>query len=576
MLSHPLLAQSLPVVAVKTAPTADATGFDQLIKSEKATFTLISQTELATTPDADAEIASEEDALTIDGAVDEPATNPTATSDLGAELELAQRDAETPGLTVHSTTSPSLPQSQPDAPPLAAQPRTASVQPKADSVAADLTKLPVETIEADLAADVDWTAAQKPTDQPATPESPLKKPAVTHETATAPDTPEIAPDAPLTVQTGEVVDADFKANTDSTTPQIVPVSAAPDPLKNPEDLEDKTAQDETPIAVAPAHIPVPETASLEAPKTTDQPSFQSMVVEASAEPVLVHSATGNVAIPAAAVENIVKSDAEAPKDVAFAAPQNRTAPLRTAQADITPRQEAGPAATPAAPTTAASGIVDVNVQAAPATDMPRSFTGTLQKPAVDVQASAPSASAKTAETQPLSDTPASAPIQQLRATLTPLPAPADPQQAPAPQPSKSPIVRQVMDQLVQYPTENGTATIRLKPHGMGVIEITVERTKEGSLTVDMRVQNPLVLEAMRNERGAISHLFQPTATSAGGTLSMDLFQSGAGRNGQDQQGQAAKDTSSTPPDTATEDQKDAPIVAQNQQTRASGVLNILT
>lgn len=166
--------------------------------------------------------------------------------------------------------------------------------------------------------------------------------------------------------------------------------------------------------------------------------------------------------------------------------------------------------------------------------------------------------------------------QPHRSILTPVQPTAEMQPAPAPQPSKSPIVRQVMEQLVQYPTENGVATIRLKPHGMGVIEITVDRAKDGGLNVDMRVQNPLVLEAMRSERGAISHLFQPTGNNGNGTLSMDLFQSGTGREDQQRQGQNAQNKPSGEAQNDADTPEESTFLARNGQNQPSRALNILT
>nr|WP_325250172.1 hypothetical protein [Amylibacter sp.] len=557
MLSHPLLAQSLPVVAVKAAPTADATGFDRLIQSEKTNSTPVDLTELSTPPESEAEPAAEENALSTGDALDEALDGVTHDPAADVEPELAQSDRAVSDLTAQPTPAPHLSDGE--------------------AVAAEVSE---QTIDPAPANAKDRTVAPNLATPPETRETLATEPDAIGETVNFSDSAEPAADAPLKGQTGAVLQDDLAANTDSPAPQIAPVSATPEPTKNTEVLLEepagKTTQDVAPTQVTLAQITQPETPNAEATKTTDQPSFQSMVVEASAEPATVETGTDGVKSPALPTEIIGKPDAETPNNIAFAPPQNRAEPLRTASADIAPRQDASPAAAPVTAGSATAGIVEVNLQATPATDMPRSFTGMLQKPATEVQANAPSASPKTAEVQPLADTPASAPVQQIRPTLTPIPAPAEAQQPPAPQPSKSPIVRQVMDQLVQYPTENGMATIRLKPHGMGVIEITVERTKEGSLTVDMRVQNPLVLEAMRNERAAISHLFQPTANSAGGTLSMDLFQSGTGRNGQDQQGQAAKDTPSGTAQNTSEDTQDTPVMAQNQQTRASGVLNILT
>lgn len=569
MLSHPLLAQSLPVVAVKAAPTADATGFDQLIKSEKTTFNLIGQTEQAKTVESEADLTSEDGDLPLVEVLDEALDG--AAYDLAPDADAvpAQSNAVKPELTPQATRASDLPQSLPDTDQLTTQSANTTDLPEADSLATDLTVQTTDRINFDPSTDEDRSVTLTPTDQVLEPEAPAKNQTALREAAAEPDTAEIAPSQPL-AETAKAVDGDFESNSDGTEPQAKPVLVSPE---TPEDLEDKTSQEEAPLEVALADVPMPVTTSLAAPNTPDQTSFQAMVVEASAEPVAaVTGGEDSVETP----EITPKFDRDAPKDLSFTPLPNQTEPVRAAQVDAASRQDAKPVTAPTATANPAAGIVDVNMQTTQEPETPRSFASAFPKPLADVQESAPSASPKTAEIQPLADTPNNAQIQPLRPTLTPIPAAAEAQQPAAPQPSKSPIVRQVMDQLVQYPTETGTATIRLKPHGMGVIEITVERTKEGNLTVDMRVQNPLVLEAMRNERGAISHLFQPTATSGGGTLSMDLFQSGAGRNGQDQHGQPAKDTPTGTAENPSQDQPDTPVAAQNQQSRASGGLNILT
>ena len=168
--------------------------------------------------------------------------------------------------------------------------------------------------------------------------------------------------------------------------------------------------------------------------------------------------------------------------------------------------------------------------------------------------------------------------QPLRPVLAPAQAAPEQQATPPQQPIKSPIVRQVVDQLAHQPSEDGGATIRLKPHGMGVIEISVDRAKDGGLNVDMRVQNPLVLDAMRAERSAISHLFQPTGTTAGGSLSMDLFQSGAGTGREDTQRQNTPSEQNASGDNQgdAEAADDPALPARDRQTGALGAVNILT
>ncbi len=140
---------------------------------------------------------------------------------------------------------------------------------------------------------------------------------------------------------------------------------------------------------------------------------------------------------------------------------------------------------------------------------------------------------------------------------------------------QSPIVQKVTEQISKIPTENGTTTIRLKPHGMGAVEITVEKASNGRIEVDLKVQNPLVLEAMRSERGAIAHLFSSQANGGGGSLSMELMNSGNGQGKPARQEDSASrsggdaEAASHEEDTAGQDKA--------QRTYAGpGTLNILT
>lgn len=143
----------------------------------------------------------------------------------------------------------------------------------------------------------------------------------------------------------------------------------------------------------------------------------------------------------------------------------------------------------------------------------------------------------------------------------------------APQRPSSPIVQKVAEQIAKVASESGTTIIRLKPYGMGTIEISVDRSKAGRLDVEMRVQNPMVLDAMRNERGAISHLFNAGSGQAGGTLSMDLLHSGNGRSDPEQRREAPSGAAAQ-----TEEEDEAPETPSTPVKSApdTGALNILT
>lgn len=92
---------------------------------------------------------------------------------------------------------------------------------------------------------------------------------------------------------------------------------------------------------------------------------------------------------------------------------------------------------------------------------------------------------------------------------------------------RSPLARNVAEQVAAaaaaVPPGEGDdrLVIRLKPQGMGIIEIEVKRARGGTAEIAMRVQNPMVLEALRAERQAMSDLVAGHAR--GEQLTMDLM-----------------------------------------------------
>lgn len=107
---------------------------------------------------------------------------------------------------------------------------------------------------------------------------------------------------------------------------------------------------------------------------------------------------------------------------------------------------------------------------------------------------------------------------------------------------KSPIVANVMTHVKSAVIEPGTMTIRLKPHGMGLVEIEVAQDVDGRMEVSLRASNPLVLEALRVERNVIADLLtQQGAQLKQDGLNFDGFgqQDKTGENGKDQKAQSA-------------------------------------
>ena len=98
-------------------------------------------------------------------------------------------------------------------------------------------------------------------------------------------------------------------------------------------------------------------------------------------------------------------------------------------------------------------------------------------------------------------------------------------------PPRSPLVQAALDRIFPLPAVAGETVVRLNPHGLGIIEVVLQDGRNGALDVALRVQNPLVLEAMRQERDAVAQTFSAAQGAAAGSLSMDLFHSGTGQRG---------------------------------------------
>lgn len=98
-------------------------------------------------------------------------------------------------------------------------------------------------------------------------------------------------------------------------------------------------------------------------------------------------------------------------------------------------------------------------------------------------------------------------------------------------PARSPLVQAALDRVLPLPAAAGETVVRLDPQGLGMIEVVVQENRHGTLDVTLRVQNPLVLDAMRQDRDAVAQALANAQGGAAGSLSMDLFHAGTGQRG---------------------------------------------
>ncbi|MFA8386165.1 MAG: hypothetical protein ACEPO2_11120, partial [Pelagibaca sp.] len=140
---------------------------------------------------------------------------------------------------------------------------------------------------------------------------------------------------------------------------------------------------------------------------------------------------------------------------------------------------------------------------------------------------------------------------------------------------RSAIVPNVVERVAALPREVGETVIHLKPHGMGLIEVSIQQARDGGLDIVLRIQNPMVLEAMQADRQAVAQAIGGQGGAASGSLTMDLFQSGGGQRGA--QGDNSGATSRTDTLPTTEELLDNVTgQASSHQIIQSDHVNIIT
>jgi hypothetical protein len=88
------------------------------------------------------------------------------------------------------------------------------------------------------------------------------------------------------------------------------------------------------------------------------------------------------------------------------------------------------------------------------------------------------------------------------------------------------------------PTD-GVTRIALSPRGLGEIQIDMKRDSSGRLNVVLRVENPLVLAALRNDHLRLSQMFASPTPGPQPTLDFETFSGRDGQGGRQQPKRAA-------------------------------------
>ncbi|GEM_PF-2944269 len=117
----------------------------------------------------------------------------------------------------------------------------------------------------------------------------------------------------------------------------------------------------------------------------------------------------------------------------------------------------------------------------------------------------------------------------------PVGAPAAENKAPA-----SPLVRNILDRMQELEVSEGKTRILLRPQGMGALEIDILRQADGRIHLAIKVENPMVLDALRNESSALSSFM--------GEKGFDLSNGGPDLSSYHRPTQGDEDISSDAPD----------------------------
>ena len=103
-------------------------------------------------------------------------------------------------------------------------------------------------------------------------------------------------------------------------------------------------------------------------------------------------------------------------------------------------------------------------------------------------------------------------------------APNPPKAAPQ-RPELPPLVRNVIERMEEVNLQEGNTRVLLKPQGLGLLEIDMSSAPDGRMNLTIRAENPMVLEALKQESGALSlFMGQKGFDLSGGEPQLDQYQ----------------------------------------------------
>ncbi|MEI4485535.1 flagellar hook-length control protein FliK [Frigidibacter sp. MR17.14] len=140
---------------------------------------------------------------------------------------------------------------------------------------------------------------------------------------------------------------------------------------------------------------------------------------------------------------------------------------------------------------------------------------------------------------------------------------------PEPTRAQQRLASTVAEQIRSVELDPGQTRIELKPHGLGQIEIDIAQGSDGSLKVTVRAENPMVLDALRADRVAMSQMMQDRGFSMQGG-GPDFEQFGGNRQGRDRSAAAGAGTD------AIGDISETEAEAAPRRVTGDGLLDLLT
>lgn len=130
----------------------------------------------------------------------------------------------------------------------------------------------------------------------------------------------------------------------------------------------------------------------------------------------------------------------------------------------------------------------------------------------------------------------------------------------------SPLLRNVLDRLQELEQSEGRTRVLLRPQGLGILEIDVVRLADGRLQMSIRAENPLVLQSLEQDAGALSDFLGARGFDLAGG-GPDLGKYSRPEEGENSEGQAGA---------LVDPGADAPEAQIASKSTGSGLVDIIT